>query len=343
MIWRRRAKEVQNEALSFEHILVVCAAEKSDEELMAAAAHLANAWNADLTLVAVVEPPAELGWIARATGATATEITDRLIAHYEQKIAALADDAVLPVRPKTIVLVGKPFLEIIRYVITHDVDLVIKIAEQLTGVGGYLFASTDQHLLRKCPCPVWLRLPGNPHAAKTVLAAVDINHAMTAEPETLAGLNRRIVEAAVHLATAQNSVVHLLHAWDALGEGLVRLWSNAPDPDEAVANYVNEVEANHARALDTLADQARSWMGPEDVKRIKLLPRLERGAARDIIPQQVHALDVDVLVMGTIARTGVPGFLIGNTAEDVLNSVDCSVVTVKPPNYVSPVQSDSGN
>jgi nucleotide-binding universal stress UspA family protein len=41
--------------------------------------------------------------------------------------------------------------------------------------------------------------------------------------------------------------------------------------------------------------------------------------------------------MGTVCRTGVTGFLIGNTAEKVLNNVDCSVLTVKPEGFVTPV------
>ncbi|MEA2079293.1 MAG: universal stress protein, UspA, partial [Pseudomonadota bacterium] len=31
------------------------------------------------------------------------------------------------------------------------------------------------------------------------------------------------------------------------------------------------------------------------------------------------------------------GFLIGNTAEEVLNQVDCSVLTLKPEGFVTPV------
>jgi len=40
--------------------------------------------------------------------------------------------------------------------------------------------------------------------------------------------------------------------------------------------------------------------------------------------------------MGTVCRTGIAGFLIGNTAENVLNDVDCSVLTVKPEGFASP-------
>ena len=41
--------------------------------------------------------------------------------------------------------------------------------------------------------------------------------------------------------------------------------------------------------------------------------------------------------MGTLCRTGIPGFFIGNTAEKVLHRVDCSVLTIKPENFISPV------
>ncbi len=41
--------------------------------------------------------------------------------------------------------------------------------------------------------------------------------------------------------------------------------------------------------------------------------------------------------MGTVCRTGIPGLIIGNTAERVLDSVKCSVLTVKPAGFVSPI------
>ena len=48
-------------------------------------------------------------------------------------------------------------------------------------------------------------------------------------------------------------------------------------------------------------------------------------------------LDPDLVVMGTVARTGVPGFIMGNTAEMILNQIDCSVLAIKPSGFVTPV------
>ncbi|MFP4125555.1 MAG: universal stress protein [Alphaproteobacteria bacterium] len=47
--------------------------------------------------------------------------------------------------------------------------------------------------------------------------------------------------------------------------------------------------------------------------------------------------EVDLIVMGTLARSGVPGFFMGNTAVDGLRQVDTSVVTLKPEGFSSPV------
>jgi universal stress protein E len=43
------------------------------------------------------------------------------------------------------------------------------------------------------------------------------------------------------------------------------------------------------------------------------------------------------VVMGTVARTGVPGFIMGNTAETILSQIDCSVLAIKPPGFTTPV------
>ena len=47
------------------------------------------------------------------------------------------------------------------------------------------------------------------------------------------------------------------------------------------------------------------------------------------IPEYVKEVDAEILAMGTVARRGIGGLFIGNTAEEILNRVSCSVVTQK--------------
>jgi nucleotide-binding universal stress UspA family protein len=51
----------------------------------------------------------------------------------------------------------------------------------------------------------------------------------------------------------------------------------------------------------------------------------------------VNDVNPNTLVMGTIARTGLSGMIIGNTAEQVLGLIQTSVIAVKPEGFESPV------
>jgi nucleotide-binding universal stress UspA family protein len=64
---------------------------------------------------------------------------------------------------------------------------------------------------------------------------------------------------------------------------------------------------------------------------------LIKGQPRKEIPALAKRLGVDLVVMGTVARTGVPGLFIGNTAEAMLEQIDCSVLAVKPEGFKTPV------
>jgi nucleotide-binding universal stress UspA family protein len=53
-----------------------------------------------------------------------------------------------------------------------------------------------------------------------------------------------------------------------------------------------------------------------------------------------HFIDrngIDLVVTGRVARTGIRGLVMGNTAERVLQRLRGSVLAVKPPGFVSPV------
>ncbi len=81
-------------------------------------------------------------------------------------------------------------------------------------------------------------------------------------------------------------------------------------------------------------DELAAGYALEDLKhRIQLL----KGEPRVLIPELAQQERINLIVMGTVCRTGIPGFLIGNTAESVLHQVDTSVLTVKPEGFVTPV------
>jgi nucleotide-binding universal stress UspA family protein len=117
-----------------------------------------------------------------------------------------------------------------------------------------------------------------------------------------------------------------VHAWSFYGEQLLRSRVAADEVDQYVAN------ARHtsAEALQRLLRPFGASIDPSHV-------HLQRGDASEVIGRMASTLPADVLVMGTVARTGIPGLLMGNTAETVLPSITCDVLVVKPQGFVSPL------
>lgn len=232
------------------------------------------------------------------------------------------------------VLFGRPFVEIIREVLRHGRDLVVKTSYGGRGLRERLFGSTDMHLLRKCPCPVWLLQSAQEGPYSRILAAVDFTPSEIQAEES--GLNHQILELAVSLAIAEFAELYIVHAWDAIAESMLRIWGNDTPAD--LSAYVETERRANEYGLQALMEQLENRVGADALTYANPHLHLPRGAASHVIPQLALDLDVDLIVMGTVGRTGVPGLLIGNTAETILNRIGCAVLAVKPPGFVSPIQ-----
>ena len=93
---------------------------------------------------------------------------------------------------------------------------------------------------------------------------------------------------------------------------------------------MEQTRAAHQQRFDEL-------LGRFNLPELKPRLHLVEGEAGTVIPQLAGKERIDLIVMGTLARAGLEGYFIGNTAETVLQRVACSVLTVKPEGFVSPV------
>jgi nucleotide-binding universal stress UspA family protein len=194
------------------------------------------------------------------------------------------------------------------------------------------------HLLRKCPCPVWLVKPETSASYQRILAAVDVGDSYPPEElETRQALNGTVMELAGSLAVSEFAELHVVHAWHAFAESSLRHSAFMSQPEDEVNAYVEEVQRHHAQRLDELMRETGAKLGSDAMEYLKPQLHLLKGSARQEIPALAKRLRVDCIVMGTVARTGVRGFFIGNTAETILEQIDCSVLAIKPPSFVTPV------
>ncbi len=56
------------------------------------------------------------------------------------------------------------------------------------------------------------------------------------------------------------------------------------------------------------------------------------GAPAVELPAVARSVRAGLVVMGAMSRSGLKRIFIGNTAEQVLDSLQCDVLIVKPPN-----------
>ena len=218
-----------------------------------------------------------------------------------------------------------PAIQVIRQVLRDGYDLVIKEAEPAESGKG--FKSMDMTLLRRCPCAVWLARPTVRKQGKThVAVAVDSECRELSEK----ALSLRLLELSRSMADTFSGSLSILSCWDYEYEQFLRYKAWANISEEEQAKNVREEEADHQKLLKALIDE--SGIGSNhQVYRM-------RGGPDNLIPEFVEKESVDILVMGTVARTGVLGFLIGNTAESILNKISCSLMALKPAGFVSPVK-----
>jgi nucleotide-binding universal stress UspA family protein len=184
---------------------------------------------------------------------------------------------------------------------------------------------------------VWLVRCEAPTPYRRVLAAVDVDDSYAPDEfATRHALNREVLELASALALSEFAELHVASAWDAIGESFLR-GAFMHTPDDAVATYVEHARQRNARSLDVLMDELTEFLGKDAVGYLEPKTHLVKGSARREIPVLAQQLEVDLVVMGTVARTGIPGVIMGNTAEAILEQLDCSVLAIKPPGFVTPV------
>ena len=108
-------------------------------------------------------------------------------------------------------------------------------------------------------------------------------------------------------------------------------------PEENIFVYVEQERRDRMDILNTLIHEVIGNMEQDDKKRLNLRKHLVKGPAHKEIPIVAKQIEADLVVMGTVARTGVPGFIMGNTAETILNQVECSVLAIKPAGFITPI------
>lgn len=228
---------------------------------------------------------------------------------------------------------GTAFVEIIRAVLRDKHDLVIKTSQQQRSLKTLLFGATDMHLLRKCPCPVWIIKPGNVQKNRRILAAVDLE---SSTEQNMGVLNQQILEMASFLAFSEQSELHIVYAWLVVGGDMMQN-SHFDVQREEIGAWMTAQRKGLENRQDEFKIALQRLLHERNLSSLSPEVHLLEGEADDVIPRLALEKQVDTVIMGTLGRSGLAGIFMGNTAENILTQINCSVLALKPEGFVSPV------
>ncbi|MBC9251503.1 universal stress protein UspA [Pseudomonas alcaligenes] len=191
-------------------------------------------------------------------------------------------------------------------------DLVVKQHVPDNPLKKAILTPEDWKLLRYCPSPVLMVKTDTPWHGGIILAAVDVGNSD------------------VQHRTLHNSIVNHGYNIAELAQATLHVISAHPSPMLSAADPTFQLkETIEAR----YREQCKAFQAEYAVSDERL--HIEEGPADVLIPYTAQKLKAAVTVIGTVARTGLSGALIGNTAEVVLDILESDVLVLKPDSITS--------
>lgn len=312
--------------MRFTNILLVLDSGVGNTFALERAIRLARIENAKLTVCDVVESiPGDYRRLV--TAITPHELTASIVADKREKIDMLLATADRKgVSIDTRVLTGKAHIEIAALVTKSGFDLVIKPVVSQRAARTRSVARRHRELMRHCPCPVWMVNVADLSDDGSVIAALDMPRDCTVSTP----LNERILRISRSIALATFRPLHVVHTWTLSGEGHLRARGTV-DSNREVDALVAREAVNRMAWLRAAVFTTRS--DSEEAATDYLAPTLHarKGEASEVLPSIARELGAGLIVMGTAARTGLPGLLIGNTSEALVHRSDSSLLIVREP------------
>jgi universal stress protein E len=292
-------------------ILVVVDPESEQHPALDRVAELDPGFDVDFHVVSYVESAPTLARDARGLAAT--------LGHRNQWV----ENLVAPLREKDycvtseVVSFTRLYESILQTVVEVGADVVFKPYRQHSALQRTFSTPTDWRLIRYCPVPLLLIGDQESIRGKPVVAALDLSDSDRAHDE----LNRVVIAQAKVLAAILQSEIRYVYAYAP---------RNAAVTVSGGLAYEMAEDAYGLLVADAQELVAKHGVLAEDIHFIE-------GVAANVITDYARVIDASTVVLGTVARSGASGLLIGNTAESVVEQTSNDLLVVKHKGFRSPL------
>lgn len=276
----------------------------SSRPILETAAFLSQGFGSRIHLLHVIE------------GLTPQRITEEFFeavhaaAELSMKRAAESLDSETAKKTETIVTYGHAFAAIIKRAHEEEADLICIGARRKEGVAQVILGSTAQKIVRKAPCPVLVVKGRKPAQFNQILVPVDFS-----DP------SKQSLRAAIDFAESVGSKITVLHVVEPV------MFPYGGFAEAYVPPVMPRTELKAAKS------DLKAFLQSVQFRGVPWESKIRRGRVTETIRRFIRRNHVDLVVMGTHGRTGLPHALLGSTTENVLRAVRCSILTIRPEGF----------
>ncbi len=294
------------------NIMVVVDYRQANHYALPRAAEFARFFSSKLTLVSCVYP--KIMDFKSIMGDSVESIKEHEIKEKRDLLERLVEEyEVDDLEVEICVIWHKNFYKgLINHIHNEDYDLVVKTAHAHPKLSKLLMKPTDWHLLREVSEPILFVKEGLKSGKKNIMGAIKIQTNGDHHD-----LNHKILDVTQQLAKMGADEAHLVNVfpWPLVDINKFRHLFNE-------SGYFDAVKQAHSDAMDEYLENH-----PFQESNVHVIEGLE---PEEIIPEMTTEARIDLLVMGSVGRDGFSAAVIGNTAEKILDELDCDVLALKP-------------
>lgn len=309
--------------MNFRHLLLPIAPDQPLGDNFSEVLQLADTQSAKVTLVSVIENIDELKEISQYSSKVLSlldEVTKKSHQALEENVQLLK--VKYPnIMFSAIVRLGVPFIEIIKVADEVQASMIVIDTHRKKKTQACQRGSTTRDLMRKSVLPIW-SISSYQSPIRRIAVAVDVT-----SPEQ-SSFNEKILSFALEACALTGAELILLHAWHADLAGFFRKLGSYRDLDADLISKEMGLERE---------ERMKSLLEVHTNSPVRQQIKLLEGEAKTVIPRFVMENSIDMVIMGSLSRTGIAGLWMGNTAESMLDKLTCPVITLKPDAFHSPV------
>lgn len=282
-----------------EKILVAVDFGSATEHTLATAKELSRRFGSEMILIHVARAPDDASPEAAEFAQMARERAEERLANLQKDLQSdgLKDVGISMAE-------GVPFNEIIREAEHADVNVIVMGAHRDAVSRKSEMGMTAERVCRKSDKPVWVVVPREPsrpeHETKHVLCPIDGSEA-----------SRRALRNAIRLCRKIESRLDVQFV--------------APTA-RSIAGIDVPISSGK---IEAERERIKQWLDEFDFVGVDWAFRFEEGDPGERILAAAEEFPADLIVMGSVGRTGLKKILMGSVAAHVIRALPCSIVTVK--------------